>query len=130
MTEIILQAYNVLDELKQDSMFIEMKTLDAYIINTYQEEIKVFQKAKQVYDDVMATGGTYHPDFKKAVKDFSEAKAILYAKPEVSRYFQLEKAFQNVINGYLKTMTDTVSTHIKTPNKLGIVQKGGSCHVR
>ncbi|HAX03965.1 MAG: hypothetical protein A2Y45_07370 [Tenericutes bacterium GWC2_34_14] len=130
MTEIILQAYIVLDELKQDPMFTEMKALDLYIMNTYQEEIKVFQNAKHIYDDVMATGGTYHPDFKKAVKDFSEAKATLYAKPEVSRYFQLEKSFQDDINAYLKTMTDTVSTHIKTPNKLGIVQKGGSCHVR
>ena len=38
---------------------------------------------------------------KKAVKDFSEAKATLYAKPEVSRYFQLEKSFQDDINAYL-----------------------------
>ena len=130
MTEIIMQAYQVLDEIKQEETFLEMKRLDHVIPIKYKTEIELFQAAKKVYDDVMATGGSYHPDFKKAVKAFSEAKTILYAKEEVSTYFQLEKTLQDDINAFLKTLTDTVSTHIKTPNKLGIVQKGGSCHVR
>jgi cell fate (sporulation/competence/biofilm development) regulator YlbF (YheA/YmcA/DUF963 family) len=130
MTDIIMQAYQVLDEIKQDQTYVEMKRLDKLIPQTYAKEIEAFQQAKKVYDDVMATGGSYHPDFKQAIKNFSEAKAVLYAKEEVSRYFQLEKALQDEINAFLKDMTDAVSSHIKTPNKLGIVQKGGSCHVR
>lgn len=130
MTEIIIQAYRVLDELKEDPQYIKMKTLDRLIGELYPEEIQAFHQAKAIYDDVMATGGSYHPDFKQAVQTFSTAKMTLYSKPEVIDYFQTEKAFELDINTFLKTLTDNISSHIKTPNKLGIVQKGGSCHVR
>jgi cell fate (sporulation/competence/biofilm development) regulator YlbF (YheA/YmcA/DUF963 family) len=130
MTEIIMQAYNVLDELKTDPLFIQMKELDQKIASLYQKEIQAFTKAKEVYEDVMTTGGSYHPDYKDAIRKLSETKSELYGKPEVMQYVQTEKAFQDMINEFLQQMTSMVSTHIKTPNKLGIVQKGGSCHVR
>jgi cell fate (sporulation/competence/biofilm development) regulator YlbF (YheA/YmcA/DUF963 family) len=130
MTEIIMQAYNVLDELKTDPLFIQMKELDQKIASLYQKEIQSFTKAKEVYEDVMTTGGSYHPDYKDAIRKLSETKSELYGKPEVMQYVQTEKAFQDMINEFLQQMTSMVSTHIKTPNKLGIVQKGGSCHVR
>lgn len=130
MTDMIMQAYNVLDELKNDPKYVLMKELDQKIGELYPNEIKAFHESKKLYDDVMATGGTYHLDFKEAVKSFGEAKQNLYSKPEVSLYFQTEKSFQDEMNEFLKEMTDAVSSHIKTPNKLGIVQKGGSCHVR
>ncbi len=130
MTEIIMQAYNVLDELKTDPLFIQMKELDQQIASLYQNEIQAFTKAKEVYEDVMTTGGSYHPDYKNAIRKLSETKSDLYGKPEVMQYVQTEKAFQDMINEFLQQMTSMVSTHIKTPNKLGIVQKGGSCHVR
>jgi cell fate (sporulation/competence/biofilm development) regulator YlbF (YheA/YmcA/DUF963 family) len=130
MTEIIMQAYNVLDELKTDPLFIQMKELDQKIASLYQKEILAFTQAKEVYEDVMTTGGSYHPDYKDAIRKLSETKSELYGKPEVMQYVQTEKAFQDMINEFLQQMTSMVSTHIKTPNKLGIVQKGGSCHVR
>lgn len=130
MTDIIVQAYHVLDEIKQDQKYQLMKELDQKIGKDYPTEIKNFQAAKRHYDEIMATGGSYHPDFKEAVKHFSIAKSKLYEKEEVMLYFKTEKALQDEINTFLKKMTDTVSSHIKTPNKLGIVQKGGSCHVR
>lgn len=130
MTEIIMQAYNVLDELKTDPLFIQMKELDQQIASLYQKEIQAFAKAKEVYEDVMTTGGSYHPDYKNAIRKLSETKSDLYGKPEVMQYVQTEKAFQDMMNEFLQQMTSMVSTHIKTPNKLGIVQKGGSCHVR
>ncbi len=130
MTEIIMQAYNVLDELKTDPLFIQMKELDQKIASLYQKEIQSFTKAKEVYEDVMTTGGSYHPDYKDAIRKLSETKSELYGKPEVMQYVQTEKAFQDMMNEFLQQMTSMVSTHIKTPNKLGIVQKGGSCHVR
>jgi cell fate (sporulation/competence/biofilm development) regulator YlbF (YheA/YmcA/DUF963 family) len=130
MTEIIMQAYNVLDELKIDPLFIQMKELDQQIASLYQKEIQAFARAKEVYEDVMTTGGSYHPDYKNAIRKLSETKSDLYGKPEVMQYVQTEKAFQDMMNEFLQQMTSMVSTHIKTPNKLGIVQKGGSCHVR
>lgn len=130
MTDIIMQAYNVLDELKQDQRFIEMKLLNQRIGEEYALEVSLFHEKKMIYDDIMEHGGSYHPDFKKVVKDYAEAKANLYSKPEVVRYFALEKAFQDDINDFLRMMSESISDFIKTPNKLGIIQKGGSCHVR
>jgi cell fate (sporulation/competence/biofilm development) regulator YlbF (YheA/YmcA/DUF963 family) len=129
MTEMILQAYNVLDEILSDPIYQEIKKLDHYIETHFQEEVEVLRKTKAHYDLIMSEGGAYHPDFKKSVKDFSEAKIILYSKDEVKRYFELEQLFQDQINDFLAELTQSVSTHIKTPNKLGIIAKGGSCHV-
>lgn len=130
MTDIIIQAYQVLDELKQDTNYLLMKSLDKEIASCYSKEIGAFQTAKKIYEDVLSTGGTYHPDYKEAVKNLSLAKAELYQQDEVKRYLEAEKSFQEMLNTFLNEMTQSVSSHIKTPNKLGIVQKGGSCHVR
>ncbi|MDO9630050.1 MAG: YlbF family regulator [Acholeplasmataceae bacterium] len=130
MTEIMMQAYQVLDEIKEDSKYKEIKYLDKKMLELYPNEISDFQNAKLKYDSVMSEGGSYHPDFKEAVQKFSESKAVLYSKPEVKRYFEVEKEFQDELNDFLFQMTQSVSSHIQTPNKLGIVKKGGSCHVR
>ena len=130
MTELIMQAYQVLDEIKEDSKYKEIKYLDQKMLELYSNEIKAFQEAKIKYDQVMSEGGAYHPDFKEAVQKFGESKTVLYSKPEVKRYFEVEKEFQDELNQFLFEMTQAVSSHIQTPNKLGIIKKGGSCHVR
>ncbi len=130
MTELIMQAYQVLDEIKEDIKYKEVKHLDQKMLELYKDEIKSFQDAKTKYDTVMSEGGSYHPDFKEAVKKFSESKTILYSKPEVKRYFEVEKEFQDELNTFLSEMTQAVSSHIQTPDKMGIIKKGGSCHVR
>lgn len=130
MTEIMMQAYHVLDEIKQDPLYQTIKVLDQTITQLYAAEIEAFQQAKLVYESIMSSGGTYHPDFKDVVKHFSETKACLYAKPEVKAYFDSEKVFQDELNQFLYDLTQAVSQHIKTPDKMGIVKKGGSCHVR
>lgn len=130
MTDIIMQAYNVLDELKTDPTYQAIKSFDKLIITKYKNEIQKFQDAKKTYDQIMSQGGTYHPDFKKVVKIFSEAKSDLYQKPEVVQYFELERQFQDQLNSFLAELSQSVSNHIAVPNKLGIVTKGGSCHVR
>ena len=130
MTDIIMQSYCVLDEIKQDDRYQEIKALDQEIIRNYQHEINLFRQTKEKYDQVMSEGGHYHPDFKDVVKAYSDAKTILYQKDEIKRYFILEKELQDEINQFLSEITKHISTHIKTPNKLGIVSKGGgSCHV-
>jgi len=100
------------------------------MLEFYPVEIKAFQDAKIKYDLVMSKGGSYHPDFKEVVQMFSESKQKLYSMPEVKRYFEVEKEFQDELNQFLFEMTQAVSSHIQTPNKLGIIKKGGSCHVR
>lgn len=124
-----MQAYRVLDEIKIDPIYQSIKKHNRLIIETYSEEIKKFQEAKSKYDQVMIDGGTYHPDFKQIAKEFGKAKSTLYQKPEVLHYFELEQSFQNDLNQFLVKLTESVSDHIKIPNKIGIVSKGGSCHV-
>jgi cell fate (sporulation/competence/biofilm development) regulator YlbF (YheA/YmcA/DUF963 family) len=130
MTSIIMQAYQVLDEIKKDPTYQQIKHFDRVAAGLYQKETLEFQKARARYDQIMNEGGTYHPDFKDAVRTLSDAKAILYSKEEVKTYFELEKKFETELNDFLFELTKAVSSHIKTPDKLGIIKKGGSCHVR
>jgi cell fate (sporulation/competence/biofilm development) regulator YlbF (YheA/YmcA/DUF963 family) len=125
-----MQAYNVLDELRKDEKYLTLLTLDQRIGTLYPQEISAFQKAKVTYEEILNTGGAYHPDYKDAIKLLSQTKTILYEKPEVKRYFDLEREVQDELNDFLNELAHSVSTHVKAPNKLGIVQKGGSCHVR
>lgn len=129
MTEIILQTYQVLDEIKNDPKYIELKRLDKLIVDNYRIEIIDFQSAKISYDQIMQEGGAYHPDFKEAANKLSETKKALYSKEEMKRYLDLEKKLQDELNDFLIKITSSISKYIKTPNKLGIVSKGGSCHV-
>ncbi len=64
MTEIILQAYHVLDEIRKDQKYIEIKYLDQKMLELYDLEIKLFQQTKLAFDKVMQEGGIYHPDYK------------------------------------------------------------------
>jgi cell fate (sporulation/competence/biofilm development) regulator YlbF (YheA/YmcA/DUF963 family) len=130
MTEIILQAYHVLDEIRKDQKYIEIKYLDQKMLELYDLEINLFQQTKLAFDKVMQEGGVYHPDYKDVSKKYIEAKQDLYTKPLVKRYFEVEKEFQTELNDFLYDLSHAVSNHIKTPDKLGIVKKGGSCHVR
>ncbi len=129
MTEIIMQAYEVLDEFLKNPTYVQIKSYNAIINQKYKSEIQAFQTAKEAYDVIMNEGGSYHPDFKMASKRLSEAKAYLYAMPEVQAYFDLEKQFQDELNQFLGDLSASISPHIKAPNKIGIVTKGGSCHV-
>ncbi len=130
MTEIIMQAYQVLKELKLDSTYLAIKEYDKLILQKYQNEIQNFQIYKKEFEKVMNEGGAYHPSYKSVSKALSEAKIILYQKPEVIKYFDMEEKFQNELNQFLSDFTQAVSSHIKRPNKIGIVTKGGSCRVR
>lgn len=129
MTDIILQTYEAVDEMMTDEDIVTLKTLNKIIDEKYQDEIEAFSQAKDVYGDIMATGGHYHPDFKQASLKLLETKTALYQKDEVKTYLALEKKVETKLNDFLKAITERISPHIPTPNALGMVKKGGSCHV-
>lgn len=129
MTEIVMQAYEVADEIIRDERFQRIAKLNKLIDQLYPNEIKAFEEAKILYDDVMQTGGKYHPDFKKTTLLLSETKAKLYNQKEVIEYRQLEREFEQDINAFIFEFTSKVSDHIPSPNAFGLVKKGGSCHV-
>lgn len=129
MTDIIMKAYDVLDEILKDPSLPEIKKLNQSIDQLYKNEIKAFNDAKIKYQTVLNEGGTYHPDYKQSIKTLSETKKALYEIKDVKRYLELELTFESSLNEFLNNVSKTISDHVPTPNKFGMIKKGGSCHV-
>lgn len=129
MTDIIIKAYDVLDEILSDPSIEEIKHLNKNIDLLYKKEISAFNDAKIKYQRVLNEGGTYHPDYKQSIKVLSETKKVLYEMPEVKKYLELELEFEAKLNEFLNKISKTISDHIPAPNKFGMIKKGGSCHV-
>jgi cell fate (sporulation/competence/biofilm development) regulator YlbF (YheA/YmcA/DUF963 family) len=129
MTDIIIKAYDVLDEILKDPSIKEIKNLNQKIDILYKKEIKEFSDAKIKYQTVFNEGGTYHPEYKESIKVLSETKKILYEIPEVKRYLELELEFEAKLNELLNKISKIISDHIPAANKFGMIKKGGSCHV-
>ncbi|HKL60808.1 MAG TPA: hypothetical protein VJY66_00345, partial [Acholeplasma sp.] len=90
-------------------------------------EIKSFKEASATYNDVMSSGGSYHPNFKETVKHFALMKKTLFEKEEVKNYTKIEREIQNELDEIARTLAAMVSSHIKTPSEFGFT-KEGSCH--
>lgn len=129
MTDIIIKAYDVVDEILSDPSIKEIKILNQKIDQLYKEEIKAFNDAKIKYQTILDEGGTYHPDYKQSIKTLSETKKVLYEMPEVKKYLELELEFESKLNEFLNMISKTISDHVPAPNKFGMIKKGGSCHV-
>ncbi len=129
MTEIIMKTYDVADEFKNRKDFQEIVRLNKIIDQLYKDEIKSFNEIKQQYQEILDTGGKYHPDYKKITGLLSEAKISLYNKPEVIEYRLLEFEFEKELNSFISDLSHEISDNIPSPNAFGIVKKGGSCHV-
>jgi cell fate (sporulation/competence/biofilm development) regulator YlbF (YheA/YmcA/DUF963 family) len=129
MTEIILQTYNVLDEIKEKFHFKKLSQLKATIDKTYEEEIKQFNQAKKEYDEIMEQGGMFHQRYQEVAKNLSLAKEMLYNKNEVKDYMTIEKNIQFELNDLLNSIAKTISKEIQTPNEFGIISKKGKHHV-
>lgn len=123
MTELIMQAYNVLDEFMEHPLYLELRILDKQIEEKYPKLIKQFNEAKIKYDEILNTGGKHHPDYKTSILELSTIKAELYAKEEVQRYFELEHNLQALINSFLEQMASLISPHIETPNNFNLLKK-------
>lgn len=129
MTDIIIKAYDVLEEIIKSHKFLEIKELNEKLDHLYRKEVNDYNDAKIAYQNVLNEGGTYHPDYKKTIKHLSETKATLYNKPEVKKYNDLELEFEAELNEFLYELSKSVSSHVPTPNRFGMIKKGGSCHV-
>ena len=129
MTDIIIKAYDVVDEFIKDSSIILIKKLNKDIETLYQNEINAFNDAKIKYQNVLNEGGIYHPDYKETIKHLSETKKTLYEMPEVKKYVALEFELETKLNEFLNEVSKTISDHVPAPNKFGMIKKGGSCHV-
>lgn len=125
--QVILKAYEVADEIKQSADFQALIELKNQIDMNFKNEIIDYHKANHYFNDIMSTGGQYHPNFKEAVMKLSAAKKALFDHDIVKQYFLKEKAIQKILDDLSRDLANKVSSHIGTPNELGIL-KESSCH--
>lgn len=118
-TKIINKAYDLADELKKTPVYLEMKRLNELIKTKYKKELNDYQKVFSRFDEILNTGGVYHPDFKEVNSLYSEVKTILYSKEEVKEYFKNEQK----MNEILKEIADEISLSVSNYKDF----KGGFC---
>jgi cell fate (sporulation/competence/biofilm development) regulator YlbF (YheA/YmcA/DUF963 family) len=130
MSDIMIQAYKVLEELKNEESYKLMKKLNQEMIFKYQKEIDAFQKDKNEFNQMMNEGGAYHPDFKMISQRFQQSKKELYEKDLIIQYFKAEKTFEDILNEFMSELTQNISSYIEPKGQVVFKTKGGSCHVR
>ena len=118
-TNIIIKAYDLADELKKSFPYKELKRLDKVIKIKYKKELKEYLETFKIFDDVYSTGGTYHPNFKKASENYRLKKEILFNKKEVKDYFK----YESEINEYLKELSNEIFSSVSNYSKI----EGGVC---
>jgi len=128
MTEIIMKAYDVLEEILQDDKIRQLKALDQEIESKYRADLETFGQMKQTYNQVLNEGGSYHPDYAATLKTFSEMKKALYEKEEVARYLEIERKLEQELNAFLNDIAQAISHHVPRPNPFGLFKKGGNHH--
>lgn len=128
MNELILLAYDYLDEYRSKDIYQEFLLLDNKIKTEYQDVLKAFTLVKNEYDEVMEIG-RFHPDFKVVVKKYQNAKIELFSYDDIKRYLELEKMIESDLNETLKIFSDHISSNIPVFNELGFISgnKGGNC---
>jgi cell fate (sporulation/competence/biofilm development) regulator YlbF (YheA/YmcA/DUF963 family) len=129
MTEIIMQTYHVIDEIKNNNQIKRLNELKTIINDLYKIEVDSFNEAKTNYDFIIDQGGVYHKRYQEVAKNLSHAKSTLYQKQEVIEYMKIESNLQAELNDFLNQIAKTISKEIQTPNEFGIISKKGKHHV-
>ena len=100
------------NELFNSDDFKRLLELKGKIDKAYASLIVSFKTAEAKYEE-MKQYGSYAPGLDKLKKDFIEAKARLYSKPEVVEYFNLERKIQAGLNKDLDEIKASVSNKFK-----------------
>ena len=126
---ILLKAYEVAEEIKSTEAFKDLQYYGAYMQTHLKNEVEAYQKAMTKFTEVQSLGGTYHPDFKQTVATLSVTKKALYETEAVKKYLAAEKIIQQTLDDLSRTLGQTISSHVKVPNELGLFKENNSCHV-
>ena len=121
---IINQTYELVDEIKENEIYIRLVELK-HIIETDQDIValvETFNKVKVKYEEVQKYG-KYHPDLKKVSLELKDIKETLYTNGIIKEYKQLEKKLQRMLDDISRSVAQTVSHKIKHPNEMGLINK-------
>lgn len=128
MNDIIMLAYEYLDDFRTKDYYQEFVSLSLSINTKYEKEINHFNDVKREYEEVLEIG-RYHPDIKEVTIKYRDAKVKFFEVNDIKRYFELERQIELEINELFNEMTNIISPNIPVLNKFGLINsnKGGSC---
>lgn len=110
MEQIINQAYDLADALKENKEYKELIELKELINDKYKDELKKYKDSFKKFDFAYKMKD-YYPDFKKVSLLYQECKKDLFEKEEVKRYFELEKIVNDKLNIIAKELISAVSNY-------------------
>lgn len=122
--EIIEKTYELVEEIKSQDSYKRILVLKKEIQKSpdIKQLIETFQTLNLKFEEV-SKYGKYHPDLKVVQRDFSHAKTKLYTNSVVKEYKKLEKELQKDLNLISTEIAVAISSKIKHPNELGLVNK-------
>ncbi|QMS85524.1 YlbF family regulator [Candidatus Xianfuyuplasma coldseepsis] len=122
--QIIENVYELIDELKQSLRYKRLLVLKQQIeeSSVIQEKVAAFQQWNDAYNDVKKYG-QYHPDLQHTRTQFRKVKQALYEDSIVAEYKRLEQEIQQRLDSISAQIAQAISTKIKHPNELGILNR-------
>ncbi len=123
-TDLINKTYDLVDEIKDTKTYKRLLELSGIIkkSDAISELIYEFNKDKTKLQEAQKYG-KYHPDLKKIQLNLKDSKEKLYNNDIIKEYKSCEKEIQKILNGISKELANTISSKIKYPNELGLVNK-------
>jgi cell fate (sporulation/competence/biofilm development) regulator YlbF (YheA/YmcA/DUF963 family) len=123
-TRLLDITYDLIDEIKGTKDYKRLLELDKLLKtdSTLIELIESFQKIKVKYEET-SQYGKYHPDLKRVQLELANKKQEVYTNPIIKEYKQLEKDLQNRLDLISKELATCVSSKIKHPNEIGLINK-------
>ena len=123
-TKLLMKTYDLVDEIKGTKEYKRLVELDRVLkADTMMIElIESFDKVKVKYEEV-SKYGKYHPDLKRVQLELAAKKEEVYTNPIIKEYKQLEKDLQNRLDQISKEIANCVSSKIKHPNEIGLINK-------
>lgn len=106
-------------EFSETKEFKEIKELKKVIDEKYKKEIIQMKNLEQQYTEAKKYAD-YYPQFSDLQKAFVLAKKELYEKPEVIRYFQLERQLQKELDEDMNDIKAIISNKFKQGHNWGI----------
>ena len=118
LATIILYTYDLCDEIKRESVFLELKELNKIISLKYKEEISNFNNVKEKYS-LVSKYGDFVPGSKEIRNELVDIKKTLYNKEEIRLLKEKESDIQRILNKISDEIKNSISKKIKTYNELG-----------
>ena len=108
MEELIGDYVAKIKDTEEFKRLLELKKL---IDNNYASLIIKFKNKEAMYLEAKEYPNQY--DLNRIQKEFSEAKTLLYSKPEVKEYFMLERKINENLTSDINDLKESISNKFR-----------------